>query len=213
IVSSLLGHADAYDMLRQQGPVFAAYQIVSIILFCHLLYRPGVSVGRRLIGMVFDLGLFSYGMYVGGETFALLYPIYLLVIFGNGFPFGLPYLPAASATSVVTFGVVIATTEFWREHLSLGIGLAAGLILLPLYVSTLIRKLSEAKRQAEEANRAKSVFLASISHEFRTPLNAIIGLSDLLGKTKLDSEQEEMSETIGKSGHQLLALINSILDF
>src|SRR6185437_9475799 len=102
---------------------------------------------------------------------------------------------------------------FWQAHIGLAVGLTAGLILLPLYVSTLIRKLSQAKRQAEEANRAKGAFLASISHEFRTPLNAIIGLSDLLGKSKLDSEQQEMSETIGKSGHQLLALINSILDF
>ena len=110
---------------------------------------------RRLIGMVFDLGIFSYGMHVGGETFALLYPIYLWVIFGNGFRFGVPYLFAATATSVMTFGIVIATTPFWQEHRGLAAGLIAGLILLPLYVSTLIRKLSEAKRQAEEANRAK----------------------------------------------------------
>ncbi len=109
--------------------------------------------------------------------------------------------------------IVIATTPFWQAHLGLAAGLTAGLILLPLYVSTLIRKLSEAKREAEEANRAKGAFLASISHEFRTPLNAIIGLSDLIGNTRLDSEQQEMSETIGKSGRQLLALINSILDF
>jgi two-component system sensor histidine kinase RpfC len=124
-----------------------------------------------------------------------------------------PYLFAATATSVVGCGIAIVSAPFWHEHRGLAAGLMAGLILLPLYVSTLIRKLSQAKRQAEEANRAKSAFLASISHEFRTPLNAIIGLSDLLGKSKLDSEQEEMSETIGKSGHQLLALINSILDF
>ncbi len=195
------------------GLYFALYEIVSISLFVHLLYHPGISVGRRLIGMVSDLGLFSYGMYVGGEAFAPLYPIYLWTIFGNGFRFGVPYLFAATATSVVGFGIAIVSAPFWHEHRGLAAGLMAGLILLPLYVSTLIRKLSQAKRQAEEANRAKSAFLASISHEFRTPLNAIIGLSDLLGKTKLDSEQEEMSETIGKSGHQLLALINSILDF
>jgi two-component system sensor histidine kinase RpfC len=163
--------------------------------------------------MVFDLGLFSYGMYVGGETFALLYPVYLWVIFGNGFRFGIPYLFAAGATSVLSFGIVIMTTAFWQEHRGLAAGLTAGLVLLPLYVSTLIRKLSEAKRQAEEANRAKSAFLASISHEFRTPLNAIIGLSDLLRETSLAPELEEMSETIGKSGRQLLTLINSVLDF
>jgi two-component system sensor histidine kinase RpfC len=163
--------------------------------------------------MVFDLGLFSYGMHVGGETFALLYPVYLWVIFGNGFRFGIPYLLAAGVTSVLCFGIVIMTTAFWQEHRGLSAGLTAGLVLLPLYVSTLIRKLSEAKRQAEEANRAKSAFLASISHEFRTPLNAIIGLSALLRETSPGAEQEEMSETIGKSGHQLLTLINSVLDF
>ncbi len=213
LVAALFGHMDAEKMLVSDGPVFAIYQMASIILFCHLLYQPGASVVRRLIGMVLDFGIFSYGMHVGGETFAPLYPIYLWTIFGNGFRFGVPYLLAASGISVIAFGAVIATTDFWQAQSGLAAGLTAGLILLPLYVSTLIRKLSEAKRQAEEANRAKSVFLASISHEFRTPLNAIIGLSDLLRNTSLDNEQEEMTETVGKSGRQLLNLINSVLDF
>jgi hypothetical protein len=59
MIAGLFGHMDAAEMLREQGPYFAIYEIVSIILFCHLLYRPGVSVARRLIGMAFDLGLFS----------------------------------------------------------------------------------------------------------------------------------------------------------
>lgn len=202
----------AIDMLRAQGPYFILYQIFSLLLFSHLLYRPSVSVSRRLIGLTLDLGFFSYGMHAGGETFAPLYPIYLWVIFGNGFRFGVPYLYAGLVTSVITFGTVVATTPFWLDHLNLGLGLIAGLIFLPLYVSTLIRKLSNAKRQAEAANRAKSVFLASMSHEFRTPLNAIVGLSDLLHGASHDPEQQEMVETIGQSGRRLLSLVNSVLD-
>jgi two-component system sensor histidine kinase RpfC len=162
--------------------------------------------------MVFDFGIFSACLHFGGEAMAPLFPIYLWVIFGNGFRFGLTYLAAAAACGVVSFTVVVLTTPFWHAHLTLAAGLAGGLILLPLYVSSLIRKLSDAKRQAEEASRAKSLFLASVSHELRTPLNAIIGLSDLMRDTRMDAEQRDMTQTIGQSGRTLLNLINQILD-
>jgi two-component system, sensor histidine kinase RpfC len=155
----------------------------------------------------------SWGMHVGDEFTSLLYPMYLWAIFGNGFRFGVNYLFLATAISVVGFSVVVVRTEYWASHLYLAVGLLAGLIILPLYAATLIRKLSAARLQAEEASKAKSRFLASVSHELRTPLNAIIGLSDLLRDTPLDGEQHEMTRTIGTAGRSLLALINSLLDF
>jgi len=213
VVASALGDANAADVSDKVIVLFCLYWICSFALFAHLLYQPGVSMTRRLIAMVFDFGMFSYYMHIGGEAMAPLYPIYLWVIFGNGFRFGLTYLAAASACGVVSFTAVVLTTEFWHHHLTLTAGLTGGLILLPLYVSSLIRKLSHAKRQAEEASKAKSLFLASVSHELRTPLNAIIGLSDLMRDTRLDTEQRDMTRTIGQSGRSLLNLINQILDF
>ncbi|MFO7932068.1 MAG: response regulator [Thermodesulfobacteriota bacterium] len=68
-------------------------------------------------------------------------------------------------------------------------------------------------KNAEEANRAKSQFLANVSHEVRTPLNAVLGFTDMLIDTSLNDTQLDFARTIRNSSEALLALINDILDF
>jgi PAS domain S-box-containing protein len=74
------------------------------------------------------------------------------------------------------------------------------------------RLLEEARARAEGASEAKSRFLATVSHEFRTPLNGILGTAELLGDTRLDPEQSAYLRALQTSGRALLGLVDEILD-
>jgi two-component system, sensor histidine kinase len=74
-------------------------------------------------------------------------------------------------------------------------------------------QLKQAIEKAEQATHTKSMFLANMSHEIRTPLNGIMGLAEIMAKTKLSAEQKSFLKLIQLSGENLLAIINDILDF
>jgi two-component system sensor histidine kinase RpfC len=191
----------------------AGYIFFSTLLIAHLLRNPESNKYRIALSIAADIGATTYGMLVTQESGAIFYGVYLWVIVGNGLRYGIPALLFSYGCSLVGFIAVITTNDYWLAHSKLSLGLLMPLILVPLYIKKLRNQLNRALESAREANQAKTQFLAHMSHEMRTPLNGLIGVSDLLTVTPLNREQHDLVRTLKNSSKILQQLIENVLDF
>ncbi|MGB4859139.1 MAG: ATP-binding protein [Dokdonella sp.] len=192
-------------------PFFVEF-IVGLGLLGSIVVNPAVSHVRRGLGMLIDYSMLTISMVMVGEPMASLIVVMLWVTVGNGLRYGVKFLRAAVMLGVFAFGIVLAATEYWHKNLMLGIGLLVGLVAIPMYLNSLLRALTTARDDARRANAAKSRFIANMSHEFRTPLNGLVGMSQVLATTPLNSEQRECAQVIDASVHTLLSLVDDVLD-
>ena len=184
-----------------------------LLVLLAILVNGKPSVPRRFFTMFADIGATTYGMMLTQENGALFFGVYLWVIVGNGLRYGVPALVSSYILSIIGFTTVIIFNDYWSSNIRLSIGLMIPLILIPLYLIKLRNQLNQALDRANEANQAKTQFLAHMSHEMRTPLNGLIGVSDLLTVTPLNREQHDLVRTLKNSSRILQQLIENVLDF
>lgn len=191
----------------------SGFFFLTATIFIWLYHSPGVSVPRRLLGAVTDLGLTSLAMYLNGNLAAPMFCIYLWVTFGNGFRYGRRYLFVSMLISVSGFSLVLLFSPNWNLPNHVSLALLVGLIVLPLYVAALLGRLTQALAESDAANKIKSNFLSIMSHEIRTPLSGIVGVISLLKQHDLSDEQYRYLKIIEKSAERLSRILFDGLDY
>ena len=125
-------------------------------------------------------------------------------------------IPSARGWVLLSFAPVSSLNAERENWILIGVvtfGLLAMLVTDFLYMHSFNKKLRIMAREAEAANKAKTDFLSTMSHDIRTPMNAIIGLTAIAGKNLGDPEAVgENLKKISLAGNHLLTLINDILD-
>ena len=130
----------------------------------------------------------------------------------------LSYTPIAESVewtllSLIPESDLSVNTQNWPLISVISFGLLVLFIIDLLFIQRFNKKLRIAAMEAESANRAKTDFLSTMSHDIRTPMNAIIGLTAIAQKNLGDTETTgESLRKIGLAGNHLLTLINDILD-
>lgn len=213
---SFIGIAGLYDYYRVDWTLYQLFFGAHLVWFLGILVSivrdPTPRVVRRYVSMLADLSGTTFCIYLGGEPLSPFYLLYIWVFVSQGTRFGKTALTTASVGSVIAYTIVLTLLDGWQRHGMEAVFLLMLLIVLPIYEYVLLRRLHEARQAAEAANRARGNFLATMTHELRTPLSGVVGMSRLLASTRLDSEQREYVESLTSSANMLQALIGDILD-
>jgi two-component system, sensor histidine kinase RpfC len=188
------------------------FTLVYVGIFVSVLRRPEWNA-RRYVALSLDIVAISLAIFITREAISPFYLLYIWIFISAGTRYGTSHLILASVEAVFAYSLVLIALDQWTKHTFEAVFFLLLLVLLPLYQYALVRRVQQAKDEAERANKAKGDFLAFMTHELRTPLTGVVGMTELLKTTNLDGEQRDYVQGISNSAAVLGALIGDILDF
>lgn len=191
-------------------PLFGVYFLFFTGVLISVLIRPEWTA-RQYLGLVLDITAVSLAIFLTGDV-SPFYLVYIWILIYASTRYGRGHLIFASVLNLLTCTLTIVVLDAWRTHPYEVVFVLLLLVVLPMYQHSLLRKLQQARYEAEVANQAKGNFLAIMTHELRTPLTGVVGMTNLLQSTPLDAEQREYVDSIVSSAEVLQALIGDVLD-
>ena len=174
--------------------------------------QGAASAGRRRAALLCDVLLLATLLTIGGAWTAPLYLLLVAAALDHGLRFGPRALPRAAAVAGIAMLAVLATSAFWQSIWPLAAALAALPLAFPLALRPLRRTLLQTQRDARRAYEARHRVLQELDHDFRTPLDAIVGVAKTQFATRVSPEQREGGELVLGAAQSLLRRIGDTLD-
>lgn len=164
------------------------------------------------ITAVCDPLFLSTWLYIFGDPAILFVGLYVFTVLGFGFRLGNAAMFLCQAVSVLGFTAVVFASSHWQAPGLPEVSHVVVLIMVPLYASSLIRRLQSAKALAEFESKAKSMLLAKVSHELRTPLTGIVSSAQLIEVETTDAAIAQRAQGIHEMASGLDTEIGRMLD-
>jgi two-component system sensor histidine kinase RpfC len=197
--------------------------VVEVAMVVYVAYTLAVRYFSRLrngryaqalvyITAVSDPLFLSVWLYIFGDPAILFVGLYVFTVLGFGFRLGNAAMFLCQAVSILGFLAVLLASSHWQAPGFAEISHVVVLIMVPLYASSLIRRLQSAKALAEYESKAKSMLLAKVSHELRTPLTGIVSSAQLIEVETSDPAIARRAQLIHEMASGLDAEIERMLD-
>jgi two-component system, sensor histidine kinase RpfC len=184
----------------------------SFIVMLSLSWIPS-STARRYLALCFDVGSTTFSAFLTGGINSVFVLVYLWIYIGYGTRYGKKFLTVAVALTLVGYNILLVIENAWSLLTLDAMAFLLLIITLPFYLYSLQNRLQKAIRKAEKANKAKTNFLSTMTHQIRTPIGGVVGMIDLLNKTKLDTQQKQYLQALSQSSNSLQEIIEDIVDF
>lgn len=210
------------------APIYIA--VISFVIFCRELLKTMVStpkLDKLLLGITFTsaglilvTGWVPQGTYLPQLMFVLAFILVLVASVigsfqGNRIAKYFLFIFATIILMVIPNAIInVVAAAHWQstKFYSTGLATLVFLLLLSLVQSEKIRGWREQEQRASASKEATDNFLMNISHELRTPVQALIGIGALLKKTPLDPTQQSYLQKQDYASQHLLGVVNDILD-
>lgn len=184
-----MGADEKLSAYQHQALFFISYCLLAAVgIFALIIIWPQASPSRRLLAIIIDFGAASYLMYVMEDKALPFFAVYLWVIIGNGLRYGAHYLYTAMAISIVSFTIVCSNSAYWIGQWGFSIGLLISLVALPLYFSSLLKRLND---QNNELKKLYEQMAKHATHDSLTRLPNRKHFHDRLAETIASAERDK----------------------